>query len=290
METKKPEKRTSPKLTQGRDHPGMAIEGRASGESHATTSHSKALRCTASALIGLGVAGASIGAIAWLIKWRRDELDRADLPQGLSKRWANALSRRQKWILRELENDGQWHVIGELAKRNPEDRAVRHFLAQLEQLDNRLEGGISGYVSRARGKLQESKDGGNPLEGWQVEIPPGENVHVGSANHMTVESEGVTEARKTAFVLVAGGVGERLGYSGAKVELPAELATRASFLQLYIESILALQAESRCTRPLPLAIMTSDDTHEAIRDLLNRNSCFGMETSQITLIKQVWFL
>ena len=49
------------------------------------------------------------------------------------------------------------------------------------------------------------------------------------------------EAAATAFVRVAGGLGERLGYSGIKVALPVESASGASFLQHYIESILALQ-------------------------------------------------
>jgi hypothetical protein len=42
-------------------------------------------------------------------------------------------------------------------------------------------------------------------------------------------------------VLVAGGLGERLGYSGIKVALPVESASGTCFLQLYVESILALQ-------------------------------------------------
>jgi UDP-sugar pyrophosphorylase len=41
-------------------------------------------------------------------------------------------------------------------------------------------------------------------------------------------------------VLVAEGLGERLGYSGIKVDLPVELITGTCFLQLFIESILAL--------------------------------------------------
>ena len=42
-------------------------------------------------------------------------------------------------------------------------------------------------------------------------------------------------------MLVAGGLGERLGYSGIKVALPIESASGACFLQHYVESILALQ-------------------------------------------------
>lgn len=45
----------------------------------------------------------------------------------------------------------------------------------------------------------------------------------------------------TAFVLVAGGLGERLGYSGIKVSLPVELSTGACYLQLYASYILNFQ-------------------------------------------------
>jgi UDP-N-acetylglucosamine pyrophosphorylase len=43
---------------------------------------------------------------------------------------------------------------------------------------------------------------------------------------------GVQESRHAAFVLVAGGLGERLGYSGIKLALPADLARGACFLQV----------------------------------------------------------
>ncbi len=42
---------------------------------------------------------------------------------------------------------------------------------------------------------------------------------------------GVEAAADAAFVLVAGGLGERLGYSGIKLALPSESATGTCFLQ-----------------------------------------------------------
>ena len=43
---------------------------------------------------------------------------------------------------------------------------------------------------------------------------------------------GVKAAAHAAFVLVAGGLGERLGYSGIKLALPADSARSACFLQV----------------------------------------------------------
>jgi UDP-sugar pyrophosphorylase len=39
----------------------------------------------------------------------------------------------------------------------------------------------------------------------------------------------------TAFVLVAGGLGERLGFSGIKVALPTELVTGTTYIQYYLK-------------------------------------------------------
>ena len=39
-------------------------------------------------------------------------------------------------------------------------------------------------------------------------------------------------SQHAAFVLVAGGLGERLGYSGIKLKLPVDSARNVSFLQV----------------------------------------------------------
>ncbi len=62
-------------------------------------------------------------------------------------------------------------------------------------------------------------------------------------------------------------------------------------VQLYIENILALEGKARAAglgtgQPLPLAIMTSDDTHARTHQLLEDNLHFGARPSQIHLIKQ----
>ena len=50
-----------------------------------------------------------------------------------------------------------------------------------------------------------------------MQVPKGEVLTYGDNNFINFEDMGVKEARKAAFVLVAGGLGERLGYNGIKV-------------------------------------------------------------------------
>ena len=56
--------------------------------------------------------------------------------------------------------------------------------------------------------------GMNPLEGFVPSVPDGERLDFGSAIYLAHEERGMQEAAATAFVMVAGGLGERLGYSG----------------------------------------------------------------------------
>lgn len=71
--------------------------------------------------------------------------------------------------------------------------------------------------------------------------------------------------------MVAGGLGERLGYDEAKVSLAPELLTSKSFLENHCDWIFALQERARRLQPdaiLPFAVMTSDDTHNAILKMM----------------------
>lgn len=111
---------------------------------------------------------------------------------------------------------------------------------------------------------------------------------------MSFENAGYVHAAKCAYVLVAGGLGERLGYSHIKVRLPSESARGACFLQLYCEHIRAFAecplpgAPTSRERPAvpPLAIMTSDDTHGQTLELLEANDYFGLRMDSVTLMKQ----
>ena len=96
------------------------------------------------------------------------------------------------------------------------------------------------------------------------------------------EKKGLTGIADVAFVLVAGGLGERLGYSGIKLSLETNLCTNTSYLELYVKYILAMQDMARkqskdTAITIPLVIMTSGDTDPMTRKLLADNDNFGMQ-------------
>ena len=154
---------------------------------------------------------------------------------------------------------------------------------QVIRLDSQYPGGLKNYVSNAKRLLEDSRVGKNVFEGCTPEVPTGISLLYNSDSWKKYEALGMTEIKKSCFVLVAGGLGERLGYSGIKLELPVELPTSKCYLQYYVECLDALSDEND---PIPLAIMTSGDTHDKTVELLEKNDYFGRSKSTIRLMKQ----
>ncbi|XP_027361710.1 UDP-sugar pyrophosphorylase 1 [Abrus precatorius] len=201
----------------------------------------------------------------------------------------NLLSPQQQELVKMLLDNGQEHLFHDWPAPGVDDDRKKAFFDQLIRLDSSYPGGLGAYIKNAKRLLADSKAGKNPFDGFTPSVPTGETLTFGDENFIKYEEAGVREARKAAFVLVAGGLGERLGYSGIKVALPAETTTGTCFLQHYVESILALQKAStqgESQTQIPFVIMTSDDTHGRTLELLESNSYFGMQPKQVTLLKQ----
>mmetsp|Transcript_31207 Transcript_31207/g.107294 ORF Transcript_31207/g.107294 Transcript_31207/m.107294 type:complete len:598 (+) Transcript_31207:2-1795(+) len=181
-----------------------------------------------------------------------------------------------------LVDEGQAHLFEAWAVGGD----FEGFFQQIKNLDASYPGGLKAYLASARGLLVASAKGENPLSGWVPSVPTGERLDFGSDAWNDFEAAGLVEAKDCCFVLVAGGLGERLGYSRIKVELPTETCTKVSYLRYYIEWILALEKRSGATTPSPLAIMVSGDTEAMTMDLLQANGDFGARPGQITLMKQ----
>jgi len=205
----------------------------------------------------------------------------------------------QKLIESDEEVGAQEHVYGGWPEAGVEDEGKISLADQLGVLDASYPGGLKAYLSKARILLKESADGTNPFSDFTASVPSGESLSYDSStpdSHtgMTfseAELKGLTGIGDVAFVLVAGGLGERLGYSGIKLSLETNLLTNKCYLEIYVKYILAMQhmAEEKTGRSdirLPLVIMTSGDTDPMTRKLLTDNNNFGMEEGQIQIVCQ----
>ena len=192
-------------------------------------------------------------------------------------------------------------------------------------------GGVAGYVARAKQLLHPDaeRDAAAAAATFRAELgQPAHRVDVdaaalaGATDAAVAQLERGTEiaGAATAFVLVAGGLGERLGAAALKVSLPvhtcggvvadalgaghdscSSVPDAHCFLHHYVAWMLhaargaranggavtaAAAAAAAAAASVPLIIMTSDDTHQRTIALLERNRYFGLAPGDVTLLKQ----
>ncbi len=199
--------------------------------------------------------------------------------------WQQSLGEDERAALSQLVELEQSHLL-EAGGASAPLAGRKRLLAQWVHLDRAYPGGLARYLENARGLLSAARTGHNPYAGLTPTVPSGTHLAWGTPEFARAHRQGLELAGRTGFVLVAGGMGERLGYPGIKLSLPVECATGRCYLQYYIEQILALQKASKGPGPLPLALMTSGQTHEATSALLEENAFFGMTREQVTLMRQ----
>lgn len=91
---------------------------------------------------------------------------------------------------------------------------------QVVQLNKVTPTGMKNYLERGRKLLESSAKGENPFDKYKPEVPTGIFLKPSEADFYYYEELGMKELPKMGFVLIAGGLGERLGYSGIKIDLP----------------------------------------------------------------------
>ena len=132
---------------------------------------------------------------------------------------------QQQLIARLYVEGEQCHLFdGYTSAVSPSVR--RQFAQQLELLDTSYaDGGLVGYVQNAKQLLENSRKGINPLEGWTPNVPDGTMFKLGTDPWKKAERDGAPQLGMCGFVLVAGGLGERLQdkeeplpYKGLKVK------------------------------------------------------------------------
>lgn len=185
---------------------------------------------------------------------------------------------------------GQQHLFDNWGSPGTGDEDKHNLCKQAQKLNSTYPGGLTSYHSKAISLLEVAAKGLNPFAKYAPEVPVGERMTFGSDKWQKAESRGIQELAHTGFVLVAGGLGERLEYNGIKIALPVQITTGQCYLGMYVSTILAYQDRAKAQTGkdvvLPLFIMTSASTHELTMSLLAKHKNFGMAEGQITCVKQ----
>lgn len=197
-------------------------------------------------------------------------------------------------------DEAQQHVVANWPPPGTQDDGKIRLAQQLADLNDAYPGGLTAYLTRAKQLLQQSANGTNPFSEYTAHVPEGERLSFdgeGTLDFAEMEQLGLECVEHVAVVLVAGGLGERLGYSGIKLSLECNLCSNKSYLEYYICYIQAMQHVAQQQQrqqtggrnrriQIPLVIMTSKDTDAATRRLLSEHDNFGLEERQITIVVQ----
>lgn len=138
-------------------------------------------------------------------------------------------------------------------------------------------GGIDNYIKNGKNLLKNVDHNKKKIEicdGYSL------SIHKNKEDYIKYEKIGMKSIDKTVFVLVAGGLGERLGYHDIKIKIVSNSISNLSFLDHYVTII-----KNLCTKPC-IVIMTSDDTHSRTINYLSENSNFGLLNDELYIIKQ----
>ena len=209
-------------------------------------------------------------------------------------------------------------------------------LEELDDIRNTYPGGVVAYVKSAKALLSDGGASGEEIV--DISSPPesliqhAPNLCVDAAKSpeeferlLQLEEVGHRLLKDTIFVLVAGGLGERLGYPSIKVGLPIETATFRTYLEHYFTWFAKVGRQgmsvpppkangaptSMSPTPLfcyphedclthggslamptitipmnPIVIMTSNDTHDLTLKLLEDSKYFGYDPARVFLVKQ----
>ncbi|HEY5621335.1 MAG TPA: UTP--glucose-1-phosphate uridylyltransferase, partial [Pontiella sp.] len=166
------------------------------------------------------------------------------------------------------------------------DDAKKAFLESLQKIDGNYPGGLKGYIANARKLLAEAREGKNPFEGLTPEQPNKVDLSQFGESYDRYEAIGVKQFEKTGIVLVAGGLGERLGYNGIKLDIAVEVLESTSYIAHYAGCIKAMEARMENPRLLPFIIMVSQDTGPKTLETLEANNYFGLKKEQVHILQQ----
>ena len=197
---------------------------------------------------------------------------------------AGFLSEDQTRLAEALLSEDQPHLFTDWDAPGVRDEEKSAFLETLLTAHQSYPGGLTGYIHNARTLLAQASSGANPFDGCTPTQPDLVDLSTFAKDYDQAEALGLRCFADTAVVLVAGGLGERLGYHGIKLDIPVEVTENTSYLAHFAQVILV--ASRRLGRNIPLVIMTSRETNAGTLATLAANANFGLAPDQITILCQ----
>jgi len=178
----------------------------------------------------------------------------------------DATNTTEKACFDKLSSIGQTELLAHFDTLDPQQKS--HLIRQISSLDIPL-------LHRMQSLTQEHLN---------VSMEPFQHYsRIGNVSLQNVGQHLVRDG-KVALVVLAGGQGTRLRYSGPKGCYPVSLIQQKSLFQLLMEKVKA--AGVQAGRALQLSIMTSPLNRAETEDFFARHDFFGLDSAQITFFSQ----
>lgn len=172
--------------------------------------------------------------------------------------------------LAKLAAAGQEHVMRYYDTLSEEQKEA--LLSQIETTDF----SVLSYLGQNKGEMQRGKIG--PLAAMQIEEIKEREQEFRSAGL------GAIREGKVGAVLLAGGMGTRLGSDDPKGMYNIGITKKVYIFQRLIENLLDVVREAESW--IPLYVMTSDKNHEATTAFLKEHDYFGYNNEYVTFFMQ----
>jgi UDP-N-acetylglucosamine/UDP-N-acetylgalactosamine diphosphorylase len=199
----------------------------------------------------------------------------------------DAVMSREK-LLRKLEPAGQQHLVRFWDELSPSEQA--RLGKQIAALDLDL---FAQLKLQAGASTKSNESAGAHQAKWAAiaarALPPPAMKLDGSGVNFTKEEaihcgEQALRANQVGMILVAGGLGTRLGCNEPKGMFPIGPLSGRPLFQVIIESLLAVRR--RFGTPIPLYIMTSPATDDVTRAFLAKHNYFGLPAGDVRFFCQ----
>lgn len=200
----------------------------------------------------------------------------------------------EKQFLQVLIDSQQQELIEKYHKIEASQEKV-DFMVQVLSINNAYPGGLSAYVKNSKTLMKEYVQKKSKFDEFELEAPESYNLSLDNLDELLkYENIGKDELQNCGFVLLAGGLGERMGFHGVKPALEMDSILKISFFKLYMMFIKAFQdlfnfdenGQKIGEIELQIVIMTSDDTHNPLLKYLEENEYFKLSSCQFHLLKQ----
>ena len=205
--------------------------------------------------------------------------------EGVKSHWIDWSKERQNMV-KQLISNGQIHIFENWEIKGLSDIKKENLLCILEKVNQSYPGGICSYIDNGRKLFKESQLGKNPFEGFIPEKPDKVDLTKIDDFYSQMEKIGVQQFAQMGLVLVAGGLGERLGFDGIKIDITLETIQDTTYIKYFADNILAIERRANIQCSIPFIVMVSENTELKTRSSFVDNNYYGLKSSQVFFLKQ----